>query len=337
MVEGDKVFALLPVTSNGFYAGDYLTDKHIPYFGFSFQPDYCGPERPFGFGVGGAISCAPLGDKTFVTSSSAAALIKATGVDAASQKVAIAGSADPASTTGVKVVELGFQATGATVVTVDNSLPAPTDPLPTDFTPFVGKLLDKQPTAIALVISFAQVEPMAKALRNAGFKGAIQQYVYENEGLAAVAANFQGTDGSYVNNPGVGSPVGDTKGLTDIRAGLDAIGFKTVGISPNVLYGWGSADMLIEMIKNTKGALTTENMVNTATKGWGYQGFQEAVCPSSWPISHYAGDPCTHEVQLDLTGANGATNSLGINGGKGGLLPKVSYIYGDLFITDKPK
>jgi hypothetical protein len=78
-------------------------------------------------------------------------------------------------------------------------------------------------------------------------------------------------------------------------------------------------------------------MVNTANKGWGYQGYQEAVCPSSWPISHYAGSPCIHQVQLDLSGALGATNSVGANGGKGGLLPKVTQIYGDLFITDKPK
>ncbi len=104
----------------------------------------------------------------------------------------------------MKVVQLGFEATGAEVVTVDNSLPAPTGPLPTDFTPFVAKVLENKPTAIALVISFAQVEPMAKAMRNAGFKGVIQQFVFENERLAAVAANFQGIDGSYAGNPGVG-------------------------------------------------------------------------------------------------------------------------------------
>jgi hypothetical protein len=41
-------------------------------------------------------------------------------------------------------------------------------------------------------------------------------------------------------------------------------------------------------------------------------------------------------VQLDLTGANGATNNVGANGGKGGLLPEVPGAYLDLFITAKP-
>jgi branched-chain amino acid transport system substrate-binding protein len=337
MVEGEKVFAILPITSNGFYAGDYLNDKHIPYLGYGFQPDYCGADRAFGFSVGGAVSCDKLGDKTFVSSAVAAPLWKATGADPKTQKVAIAGSADPASTTGVKVVQLGYEDTGATVVALDNSLPAPGSPLPTDFTPFVSKLLAKAPTVVSLVISFDQVEPMAKALRDSGFKGVIQQFVYGDERLAFVPNNFPGIDGSYYGSPGVGSPVGDVDGSKDIRAALDAAGFQTQPLTVNVFYGWGAADMLIEMIKQTPAPLTTESLVNTANKGWNYKGYGQAVCPTSWPLNHVAGSPCIHVVQLDLTGANGATNTVGANGGKGGLLPKVKQAYANLFITDKPK
>ncbi len=337
MVEGDKVFALLPVTSNGFYAGDYLTDKHIPYLGLGFQPDYCGSDREFAFAVGGAISCDPLGDKTFVSSTVAAPLWTATGLDPKAQKVAIAGAADPSSTTGIKIVQLGYEATGADVVTVDNSLPPAGSPLPTDFTPFVTSLLKNDPTVVSLVISYDQVEPMAKGLRDAGYKGVIQQFVYEDERLAFVPNNYPGIDGSYVGNPGVGSPVGDTQGLSDIRAALDAAGFKSQTITTSVLDGWGEADMLIQMIENTPGPLTTENLVNTANAGWDYQGYGQAVCPTTWPLQHISGSPCIHVVQLDLTGAHGATNSVGANGGKGGLLSKVTEQYSDLFIADKPK
>jgi hypothetical protein len=42
-------------------------------------------------------------------------------------------------------------------------------------------------------------------------------------------------------------------------------------------------------------------------------------------------------VQLDLTGALGATNTVGANGGKGGLIPKLPRSFNDLFITAKPK
>jgi branched-chain amino acid transport system substrate-binding protein len=337
MVEGDKVFALLPVTSNGFYAGDYLNEKHIPYLGYGFQPDYCGIDKPFAFGVGGGFTCSPLGDKTFVSASAAAPLFEAAGIDPKGTKVALAGSADPSSTVGVQIVGLGYEATGATVVTRDNSLPAPGSPLPTDFTPFVNKLLENSPDVISLIISFDQVEPMSKALKDAGYKGIIQQYVYEDERLAFTASNFPGVDGSYVGSPGVGAPSNTGEGVPEIRAALDAAGFKDQFIGVNVFYGWGAADMLIKMIEQTEGELTTENMVNTANKGWGYEGYGQAVCPTSWPLNHIVGSPCIHIVQLDLTGANGATNSVGANGGKGGLLPKVPITFVDQFITDKPK
>ena len=337
MVEGEKVFALMPVTSNGFFAGDYLNQKHIPYSGYAFQLDYCGPDKPFAFGAGGALACDPLGDHTFVATALSSAVFEGAELDPKAQRVALAGGADPSSTTGIKIVKLAFEATGATVVTTDNSLPAPGSPLPTDFTPFVNKLLQNNPTVISLVISYDQVEPMSKALKDAGFKGVIQQYVYEDERLAAAASNFPGIDGTYAGNPAVGAPVGDTKGLSDIRSALDAAGFKDVPIGVNVLSAWGSADMLIQLIKEAPAPLTTESLVNYANKGWGYQGFGQAVCPSSWPLQHYIGSPCFHLVQLDLTGANGATNSVGANGGKGGLLPKVTLKFGDLFITEKPK
>ncbi len=95
--------------------------------------------------------------------------------------------------------------------------------------------------------------------------------------------------------------------------------------------------MLVEMIKSAPGPLSTESITNFANSGWGYQGYGEAACPMSWPLGHYTSTPCWHVVQLDLTGANGATNTVGANGGQGGLLPKVTRTFVDLFITDKPK
>ena len=80
-----------------------------------------------------------------------------------------------------------------------------------------------------------------------------------------------------------------------------------------------------------------ENVLDVfANKGWGYPGYGEAVCPVYWPLAHYTATPCWHVVQLDLTGANGATNSVGANGGKGGLLPRVTSTYVDLFVVEKP-
>jgi hypothetical protein len=234
------------------------------------------------------------------------------------------------------VVQAGFEAAGATVVTVDNSLPAPGSPLPTDYSPFVSTILADDPDAVVLVISFDQVEPMAKALRDAGFTGPIQQFVFETDLLVFAADQYPGIDGSYVGNPGIGAPKGDSEGLDEIRAGLAAAGFATTPMSTNVLYGWGSADMLIAMIQEAPAPLTTENIANYVNAGWGYPGFGEAVCPSSWPLQHYIGSPCFHVVQLDLSGSLGGTNDLGANGGKGGMIPKVSMKFNDLFIIEKP-
>jgi hypothetical protein len=94
--------------------------------------------------------------------------------------------------------------------------------------------------------------------------------------------------------------------------------------------------MLIKMIERAPAPLSTESVVNTANHGWDYEGFGEAVCPTSWPLQHYVAVPCQHYVQLDLTGTLGATNSIGANGGKGGLIPKAPRTFNDLFITTKP-
>ncbi len=113
------------------------------------------------------------------------------------------------------------EAVGAEVVTVDNSLPAAGSPLPTDFSPFVAKLLEKSPTVVLLVISFDQVEPVAKGLRDAGFQGVIEQFVFETDLLAYVAPNYSGVDGSYVAATAIGSPKGDGKGGRQRGRGWD--------------------------------------------------------------------------------------------------------------------
>jgi hypothetical protein len=108
-------------------------------------------------------------------------------------------------------------------------------------------------------------------------------------------------------------------------------------VNTNVLQGWAAADMFIAMLEHAAAPLTTESLVNTANAGWGYPGFGDAVCPTSWPVQHYVYVPCGHVNQLDLTGANGATNSVGANGGKGGILTKVAIGYSDGYLIDKPK
>ena len=73
-----------------------------------------------------------------------------------------------ASTTGVKVVQLGFEATGATVVTVDNSLPAPTDPLPTDFTPFAQQVKNQKADLVFVAWAGTTAGAMWNALDQQG-------------------------------------------------------------------------------------------------------------------------------------------------------------------------
>ena len=65
--------------------------------------------------------------------------------------------------------------------------------------------------------------------------------------------------------------------------------------------------------------------------------YGDAVCPTSWPIQHDVYVPCGHVNQLDLTGAHGATNAVGANGGKGGILTKVAIGFSDGYLIDKPK
>ena len=124
MVEGEKVFALMPVTSNGFFAGDYLNEKHIPYSGFGFQLDYCGPDKPFAFGAGGALACDPLGDHTFVSTALSSAVFEACRRSIRRRSEwPWPGAPTRRPPRASRSSSSRFEATGATVVTADNSLP----------------------------------------------------------------------------------------------------------------------------------------------------------------------------------------------------------------------
>ncbi len=318
-VEEDEAFAIVPVTSQGFFSEDYLNEEHVPYIGFGFQPGFCGYEYPFAFGMSGAASCDALDDNYLVSQTLGGVYIDGAGVDPADMKVAIIAEDNPAGETGVVVVAQGVEAAGGEVVYSDNPLPPASATPVTDYTPFATNILDGDPNLVMLVTSDAPIIGLTTALRANGYTGDIMNFVYSDGRIFLQPGNNETLSGVYTVSQGVGAAVNGGDAFTQIADDLQAAGVEQYGQFPlatdpttltsGVLYGYGSADLFLAALAETPEPLTAEAFANTINSGFSYPGLGEALCPTLWPLQHLIGTPCASMIKVISDGQNPITNS----------------------------
>jgi ABC-type branched-subunit amino acid transport system substrate-binding protein len=310
-VEDDEVFAIVPVTSQGFFSEDYLNEEHVPYFGFGFQPGYCGYEYPFAFATTGAASCDKVPDHYLTSQLLAGVYVDGTGVDPSTLRVAIIGEDNPAGETGIEVVARGVEGAGATVVYKDNPLPPATATPVTDYTPFATNILSEDPNLVMIVTSDAPIAGLSSALAGNGYTGDRINFVYA-DGRVFLSPDLKAAlDGIYTVNAGIGASPFGGETFEQIAADLRASGVEQYGQFPlavdpttltnGVLYGYGSADFFLAALEATPEPLTAEAFANTINAGFVYEGLGNAVCPSQWPLMHLIGVPCGSMLRADGT------------------------------------
>jgi ABC-type branched-subunit amino acid transport system substrate-binding protein len=290
LVLSDHVFAVVPVISEVFLpeASDFLKAQKVPFFGWGFQPGFCGNQ--YGYGFNGCLE-----GTTSANTSLIAPLHKllpnAKTVAVIAQNVS--GSAD-----STKAYVASAKSEGLDVVYAKNVMPATTV---TDYTPYATPLMTadagKPPQIIVCSSSFPQPAGLYAALKGLGFKGAfISNGSYIPGILAQSPQVAQSLDGSYVDIQMTPQEQGGPA-VKQMQADLKAIGAST-NITLGVASAYWSTDMAIQQLKSVGRNLTPATFQAKMNSGVTVKPSVSGIGATTWPLDHSVAVPCAALVKV---------------------------------------
>lgn len=288
LVEQDEVFALLPVMSGTFGAGDYVVDNNVPMFGYGTNPAFCNNE--VAFGVTGCVT-----NPSLKVGSNALGTILEEHFDGDTDKsVAFIGEDNDAGRGGIRLLSESVKDKGYSVVFDDASLPSPPETVG-DESPFVTKLLAADggdaPDVVYLQATFSGTK-IAAGLQNAGYEGLIITPSY-----SPLLLGQPGYDDVWVN-----SQFGLDPEVPTIAAMLESVEAVSPGaeLSLAMVAGYWSTDMFLKGLEATGEDLTVESFLETMNDDFTYS-VEGAVGESTWPANHERSVPCATLLEVQGT------------------------------------
>jgi branched-chain amino acid transport system substrate-binding protein len=286
LVQQDQVFAIVPTMSPYLdQAGPFMTQQHVPFFGWGIDHVFC--KNPYAFGFTGCIVPPPNITTTGTTwGALISAYLKTLGnPNGAQGKTAAVISEDNATgKTGAQVIEAQVKKAGFKAVYVESTLPAVP---PGDYSPFVNAMLTsaggKPPDAIFLTTSVPNTLGLASALPAAGYKGVLTNAVLYDPRSSGFKNNTFFTQFDVpvdTNNPT----------MQQIVANIKAVGGPNVTITQGMLSSYFSADAFVAVLKKVGKNLTPQTMAN-AMANFTYQ-IPSVVGPTKYPAAQTQGSPC---------------------------------------------
>lgn len=286
LVEQDEVFALLPVMSGGFGAGDYVDQNDIPMFGYGINPAFC--EVRSSFGITGCVTNPSLqiGSNALGT-----ALVDYFDGDT-DKSIAFIAEDNDAGRGGLVLLEASVADKGFDVVYAKPSLPAPPEQAG-DVSPFVADLLKSDdgaaPDMVYLQATLSGTK-IADALQQGGYEGMIITPSYSPLLLGA-----PGYDDIFINTQfGMDPTIPANAEMMKAVAAID----PDQEISLALIAGYYSADMFIKALDATGKDLTVENFLKTLNDGFAYEA-EGVVGRSTWPENHDSPVPCSVMTKVE--------------------------------------
>lgn len=280
LVEKDEVFALLPVMSGGFGAGDYIVEHDVPTFGWGVNPAFC--EGTVAFGITGCVTNPSLK----VGSNALGTALQEMFDGKADKTVAFLAEDNDAGKGGLVLLQASVKDVGFDVVYAEASLPAPPQQ-PGDVSPFVKDLMSADkgdaPDIIYLQATLSGTA-IADGLQKAGYEGMIISPSYSPLLLGA-----PGYDDIYINTQlGMDPSIEANAEMMDAVAEVD----PDAKMSLSLIAGWYSADMFIAGLEAAGQDLTVENFLAAMNDGFTYS-VPKVVGESTWPENHEVPVPCS--------------------------------------------
>jgi branched-chain amino acid transport system substrate-binding protein len=241
LVEQSGVFAIVPmITATG--PGDYMNQKHVPYFGWGFDKSYCGTgDKLYGFGFSGCVL--PPDPKKVPDFSAGNPYKLLTDKGIKNPTIAAIGSDSPAGKTSMKSFIAQATGSGLKVVWAKPVLPPP--PAVTgDYSPYVQQIMasngGKGPDMLFLAAGLNDGLSMPKAMRAAGYKGLTTTSYYSDALLKSLTDTYIAVSFAPFEQ--------HTKGIDKVVADIKA--FKP-GTKPSATMaaGYFAADFFVKAIK----------------------------------------------------------------------------------------
>ncbi len=279
LVEKDEVFALLPVMSGGFGAGDYIQEHNVPTFGWGVNPAFC--EGEVAFGITGCVT-----NPSLEVGSNALGTALEDMFGNTDETIAFLAEDNDAGKGGLVLLEESVKDVGFEVVFGEASLPAPPQQ-PGDVSPFVKDLMsadDGEAPGIIYLQATLSGTAISAALQEAGYEGMIITPSYSPLLLGA-----PGYDDIYIN-----TQLGMDPSIEANAEMMEAVAkvAPNAKMSLSLIAGWYSADMFIAGLEATGEDLTVESFLAAMNDGFTYS-VPDVLGESTWPENHTTPVPCS--------------------------------------------
>ena len=296
LVQQEGVAAIVPALTS-VPPTQFLTQQKIPTFAWNISP--LGWDNPYYFGITGSL-VAPY-PKTAPGSASLPSMLvkqlKDQGTTTAPKgnTVAIIGSSDASSSSGVNQASKTFKTVGFTVTYAKGALSLTTPT--TDYTPYVQAIMTsnggKAPDIAYLVVSFNDVQGISKGLRQAGFTGIIVNPTTYDPRIVKAADTLEvytqwATPESAPTNPAMQKVV-DSIHKQDPSAAL----------SLGTLAGYFAADQFIQALKGAGKSPTSQSIQKAASK-LKYE-IKGVIGPTVYPAAYTLGTSCAQLAKSNGT------------------------------------
>ncbi len=184
------MFAVVPTLTPVLQSSTFLTQQHVPFFGWGISAGFC--KNPFAFGFTGCIVPPPSIPTTGTTwGALASAYFKSHGSPGGSKGKTAAVIAEDLDTGKTGALVIGEQAKVAGFKVVYQKNPIPANPPPGDYSPYVTALMTsnagKPPDVIFVTTAFNNVLGLSGALLKAGFQGLLTNAVTYDPRLVSSA------------------------------------------------------------------------------------------------------------------------------------------------------
>ncbi|HUA95713.1 MAG TPA: ABC transporter substrate-binding protein [Acidimicrobiales bacterium] len=297
LVTQNNVFAVMSLSEDELSGStNFLSSHQVPYYGWGFNPGFCGYRWGFGWNgcLGGNAIPEPL---EVIAGNLSNAIVKASGLAPSKVRFAVQSENSQSGLIGNAQYTALFHKIGSKIVYAKSNYPVSASGV--DNTPYAQAIVASDPNIVYLSTPFADVGPLASAIRAAGYKGIIMDFTNYIPGLLQTSSQLASAlQGEYVNTQLVPSEQ-NTAYDQQIATQLGDIG-QPKFVTEGAFFGYAEADLFVQQLEAVGHTLNTKTFDQKINDS-GFASFTASDGGPGklvWPAGHYLPSDCASIVKV---------------------------------------